>query len=87
MKTKISQDIKYVGRICAFNCKECGSPLLMDGCNNENCNNYYAKNVHKEFEKIENQRAEAKVLREVPLEECGLYGKILAKRKVGYNGN
>ena len=25
--------------------------------------------------------AEAKVLREVPLEECGLYGKILAKRR------
>ena len=25
--------------------------------------------------------SEAKVLREVPLEECGLYGKILAKRK------
>lgn len=26
--------------------------------------------------------SEAKVLREVPLEKCGLYGKILAKRKV-----
>ncbi len=26
--------------------------------------------------------SEAKVLREVPLEECGLYGKILAKRRV-----
>ena len=25
--------------------------------------------------------AEVKVLREIPLEECGLYGKILAKRR------
>ena len=26
--------------------------------------------------------SEAKVIREVPLEECGLFGKILARRRV-----
>lgn len=26
--------------------------------------------------------AKAKVIREVPLEECGIYGKILAKKAV-----
>ena len=30
--------------------------------------------------------AKATVIREVPLEECGLYGKILTKRMVAHNG-
>ena len=27
-----------------FRCKKCKSPLLMFGCNNPNCSNYYKNN-------------------------------------------
>ena len=40
---KISTDIKYVGRIKAFDCKKCGQPLLMLGCGNPECEDYWNK--------------------------------------------
>jgi hypothetical protein len=41
--TKISKDIKYVGRIKAFDCKKCGQPLWMLGCGNPECEDYWNK--------------------------------------------
>ena len=31
-----------------FNCKVCGSPIIMFGCSNVGCSNYYKKNLNKE---------------------------------------
>ena len=53
MKTKISQDIGYIGTggktilDSIFKCS-CGSKLLMFGCENENCDNFYLKRIKQE---------------------------------------
>ncbi len=41
--TTIGTDINYPRAILAsvFKCKKCGSELLMFGCPNQECNNYY----------------------------------------------
>jgi len=40
---KIGTDIKYIGRIKAFDCKKCGQPLWMMGCGNPECEDYWKK--------------------------------------------
>ena len=51
--TKISQDIGYIGAggkailDSVFKCS-CGSRLLMFGCENENCDNFYLKKIKQE---------------------------------------
>lgn len=56
MYNKISNDINYDSAILAhvFKCKLCGSPLLMFGCNNKDCDNFHEKNILKEKEVIVN---------------------------------
>ena len=51
--TKISQDINYPKALLdsVFKCPFCGSRLLMFGCETENCDNYYIKRIHEDFEK------------------------------------
>jgi hypothetical protein len=34
-------NVQYTNFGRAYHCKMCGHPLLMDGCDNENCINYY----------------------------------------------
>jgi hypothetical protein len=57
MATKISQDIGYKSFGNVFKCKKCGRPLLMDGCDNPECENFYQKNIRKEF--LKNIRKES----------------------------
>ena len=56
MIKKISADINYDSAILAhvFKCRLCGSPLLMFGCNNKDCENFHEKNIFKETEKMKN---------------------------------
>lgn len=58
MIKKISADINYDSAILAhvFKCKLCGSPLLMFGCNNKDCENYHEKNILREKEEIKNEK-------------------------------
>lgn len=44
--TKISQDIGWRGNINVFNCRSCGQPQIMLGCDNPNCEEYY-KNTER----------------------------------------
>ena len=42
---KLNVQYTNFGRV--FHCKKCGHPLLMDGCDNENCSNYYKKVIRQ----------------------------------------
>lgn len=56
MVKKISTDINYDSAILrnVFKCRLCGSPLLMFGCNNKDCENNYEKNILEEKEEMKN---------------------------------
>ena len=49
MKTAIAADINYSRSILdkVFRCK-CGHPLLMFGCDNPDCDNFWRKRIKKE---------------------------------------
>jgi len=38
-------NVQYTNFGNAFMCKQCGQPLLMDGCDNDDCDNFYIKRI------------------------------------------
>jgi hypothetical protein len=38
-------NVQYTNFGSAFMCKQCGQPLLMDGCGNDDCDNFNIKRI------------------------------------------